>query len=102
MTRLPFNFQLGADLAKIPPRPPHTPDGELEVRQDSCAGDLLASIPLTRATLTSGVATLDVQIPPHAGRHDLCIAVNAKGVDPLWAIDWMQLKLAAPAHPNAG
>lgn len=94
VTRLPFNFQLGADLAKIPVRPPQTPQGELEVRLDTCAGELVASLPLARATLDSGVTPLSVRIPPRAGRHDLCIAVNAKGVEPLWAVDWVAL--AAP------
>jgi hexosaminidase len=91
VTRLPFNFQLGADLAKIPVRPPQTAQGELEVRQDSCAGDLVATVPLTPASLAPGVTQLRVRIPPRAGRHDLCFTFNAKGVDPIWAIDWVQL-----------
>jgi hexosaminidase len=96
VTRLAWNFQLGADLAKIPVRPPQTAAGELEVRLDTCAGELVASLPLAPATLQGGVTPLSVRLPPRAGRHDLCIAVNARGVDPIWALAWVQLSAGPP------
>lgn len=88
---LPFNFQLGADLAKIPLRPTRTAEGELEVRADSCAGDLVASLPLARAALSDAVTPLKVNVPPRPGRHDLCLQFTARSVDPIWAVDWVRL-----------
>ena len=93
--RLPFNFQLGADKTRIALHAPYTRDGELEVRIDGCAGDLVASIPLTPATLsTGGVTTLGVAMPPRSGKHDLCFTFASRTLDPLWAIDWVQLDTA--------
>src|SRR5258705_6440787 len=89
--RLPFNFQLGADRAKIALRAPYTPEGELEVRIDGCAGDLLASLPLSRATLSEEATPLSVVIPPRTGRHDLCLMFTARSLDPMWAIEWVRL-----------
>lgn len=87
---LPFNFQLGADRARIPLRPTRTPEGELEVR-DGCAGDLVASLPLARAAPRDGVTTLTANLPPRPGRHDLCLQFTARDVDPTWAVDWVRL-----------
>ncbi len=94
--RLPFNFQLGADLAKIVLRPPTTDQGELEVRTDGCAGDLLASAPLKRASLGAGPAAMTIAIPPHTGRHDLCLSFTGKSVDPMWAVGSVQMNPATP------
>ena len=44
VTRLPFNFQIGADAAKIVLHPPSPPSGELEVRVDDCAGQPIATL----------------------------------------------------------
>lgn len=87
---LPFNFQLGADRARIPLRPTRTPEGELEVR-DGCAGDLVASLPLARAAPRDGITTLTANLPPRTGRHDLCLQFTARDVDPTWAVDWVRL-----------
>ncbi|HEX7759404.1 MAG TPA: family 20 glycosylhydrolase, partial [Caulobacteraceae bacterium] len=98
---LPFNYQLGPDLAKIVLRPTRTPEGELEVRADSCTGDLVASLPLARAALSPAVTSLSVNIPPRAGRHDLCLQFTAKSVDPIWALDWVQFEpFASPPLPQ--
>jgi hexosaminidase len=100
---LPFNFQLGADVTKIVLRPPTTDQGELEVRLDSCAGPLLASAPLERASLTSGPTTLTIAIPPVAGRHDLCLSFTGKRLEPMWAVGLVQLKAGVLAMaPNTG
>ena len=87
---LPFNFQLGAERARIPLRPTRTPEGELEVR-DGCAGELVASLPLARAAPRDGITTLTANLPPRPGRHDLCLQFTARDVDPIWAIDWVRL-----------
>ena len=100
---LPFNFQLGADVTKIVLRPPTTDQGELEVRLDGCAGPLLASAPLERASLTSGPSALAIAIPPVAGRHVLCLSFTAKRLEPMWAVGWVQLKAGVLAlAPNTG
>lgn len=96
---LPFNFQLGADRARIPLRPTRTPEGELEVR-DGCGGDLVASLPLVRAAPRDGVTTLTANLPPRPGRHDLCLQFTARDVDPTWAVDWVRVAPFAP--PDAG
>jgi len=90
--QVPYNFQFGDAPVDYRPRPPHGPDGELEVRADSCDGEPIASLSLTPtvgnfATTTLPAATLPV-LP---GRHDLCFTFTAKGKDPLWAINWIQL-----------
>ncbi len=102
VARLPFNFLLGADLAKIVLRPPATANGELEVRLDGCNGELLASLPLTLAA-DAGDRVLTAAIPPHGGAHDLCLSFTARSIAPLTAVDWLQLSpfaiaaLPAPA-----
>jgi hexosaminidase len=89
--RVPFNFQLGKDLAKIPLRPPATPQGELEVRLDGCEGAPIAVLPLALAAGRTGQTTLTGALPPLTGEHDLCFMFTAKRLDPMWVIDWVQL-----------
>jgi hexosaminidase len=88
--RIPFNFQLGADINKIPLRPPATPDGELEVR-DGCDGPLVAVLPLAPAAGRPGVTTLSGAMPAKAGVHDLCFTFTARKLDPMWVLGWVQL-----------
>ena len=95
---LPFNFQIGVDLKKIILRPPSTPQGELQVHLDGCAGALIASLPLAPASVRPGVTTLTADLPPLQGPHALCFEFTARRVDPLWAVAWVQLvPRAAPA-----
>jgi hexosaminidase len=90
--QLPFNFQIGDDRNKIQLTPPTTPDGELEVHLDSCAGELIASLPLAPAIKSDAVTLLPtIPIAPRAGRHDLCLRFTQKQLDPLWALNWIQL-----------
>ena len=93
--RVPFNFQLGKDLANIPLRPPATPEGELEVRLDGCDGAPIAVLPLAAAAGRTGETTLTGALPPLSGAHDLCFTFTAKRLDPMWVIDWIQLVPAA-------
>jgi hexosaminidase len=96
--RLPFNFQLGHDIAKIPRHPTHSRYGELEVRLDSCKGELAAVMPLGRATRGNTRTTLRATIAPRRGVHDLCFLFTRRGVDPVWVIDQVQLLPAQAAR----
>ncbi|HEU4664230.1 MAG TPA: family 20 glycosylhydrolase [Dokdonella sp.] len=89
--QLPYNFQLGKDIANIVPRPaPATAAGELLVR-DGCAGAQLASVPLGRVRANPAVSVLEAELPPRPGVHDLCFMFSGDGHDPLWAIDSVEL-----------
>jgi hexosaminidase len=91
VTRLPFNFQLGADAAKIVLAAPKTPAGELEVRADGCAGAPVAVLPLARAAASGGVSVLSGELPALAGRHDLCFTFTRRTLDPMWVVGWAEL-----------
>jgi len=94
VTRLPFNFQIGADAAKIQLRPPTTPSGELEVRADGCTGEPIARLSLAPARRSDGVVTLSGKLPPLAGTHDLCLSFTASKLDPMWVLAWAELEPA--------
>lgn len=88
--QVPFNFQVGADRAKIRFRPPVTPAGEFEVRQ-GCDGPVVATLPLAPATVNPGVTRLEAALSPSTVGRSLCITYTARGVDPLWAIDRVEV-----------
>jgi hexosaminidase len=88
--QLPFNFQIGRDVEKIRFRPPTTPEGEFEIRL-GCEGERIAVLPLAPAAANPAVTTLRAPIGQRAGSHDLCITYTARGPNPLWAIDAVQL-----------
>jgi hexosaminidase len=91
--QVPFNFQLGKDKDAIRLAAPLTPAGELEVHVDSCAGERIASLPLEPAVGNDAVTTLPaVRLPRTPGRHDLCLRFTQRTLDPLWALDWVQLQ----------
>ena len=90
--QLPFNFQIGDDVHKIPLRAPASPAGELEVRLDGCEGEKVAVLPLASAVANHGVTKLPVtMLGPRAGRHDLCFMFTQAKVDPFWVIDAVAL-----------
>ncbi|WP_294395423.1 family 20 glycosylhydrolase [uncultured Sphingomonas sp.] len=89
--QVPFNFQIGADRDKIRFRPPATPAGEFEVRSGSCDGPVVATLPLAVAAGNPGVTRLTAPLAPVAGKADLCFTYTARGVNPLWAIDKVEL-----------
>ena len=90
--QLPFNFQIGDDVKKITFPEPSTAEGELVVRLGGCDGEVLARLPLAPASRSDAVTTLaQVAIAPRPGRHDLCLRFAQRGVDPMWAIDWIEL-----------
>nr|WP_277622698.1 family 20 glycosylhydrolase [Sphingomonas telluris] len=89
--QVPFNFQVGKDKEGIHFRPPATPEGEFEVRAGGCEGDVVATVPLAPAAVNAGVTRLIAPIAPRPGREDLCISYTARGVDPLWAVNRVEL-----------
>ncbi|HEY6823174.1 MAG TPA: family 20 glycosylhydrolase [Steroidobacteraceae bacterium] len=90
--QVPFNFQIGHDVDAITLRPPRSAAGELEVRLDHCDGAPLAVLPLAPAAGHDAVTVLPaVALPPLQGSHALCLTFTQRTLDPLWALDWVQL-----------
>lgn len=89
--QLPFNFQIGKDIEKIKFKPPATPEGELEVRQGSCSGPVIASLPLAAAAKSQAVTVLKGSIRGQEGRQDLCFTFTQRAVEPLWVLDRVTL-----------
>ncbi len=90
--QVPFNFQIGKDIEAIKLNPPRTLQGELEVRLDGCEGEPVAVLPLAPAADNDAVTVLPaVPLPSSPGSHDLCFRFTQRTLDPMWAIDWVQL-----------
>ncbi|HET6942051.1 MAG TPA: beta-hexosaminidase, partial [Sphingomicrobium sp.] len=89
--QIPFNFQVGKDVEQIRFRPPATPDGEFEVRSGRCDGERIAVLPLATARTNPGVTRLVAPIVARNGNQDLCITYTATGVNPMWALDSVEL-----------
>jgi hexosaminidase len=91
--QVPFNFQIGKDRDAIRFPVPQTSAGELEVHLDDCDGPRIALLPLAPAVDNNAVTQLPpVRLPPAGGRHDLCFRFAQRKLDPLWALDWVQLR----------
>jgi hexosaminidase len=91
--QIPFNFQIGKDRDAIRLAAPQTPTGELEVHVDSCVGERIAVLSLAPAVGNDAVTELPpVRLPRTAGRHDLCLRFTQRTLDPMWALDWVQLQ----------
>ena len=89
--QIPFNFQVGKDIESIRFHPPATPEGEFEVRAGGCEGVRIAVLPLAPARANPGVTRLVAPIAARNGNEDLCITYTATGVEPMWAIDSVEL-----------
>ncbi len=90
--QVPFNFQIGAARQSIQLNPLRTPAGELEVRVDGCEGPPAAVLSLEPALGNNVITTLSpAPLRSRPGRHDLCLKFTQRQLDPLWAIDWVQL-----------
>ncbi|OYW83424.1 MAG: hypothetical protein B7Z20_12620, partial [Sphingobium sp. 32-64-5] len=89
--QLPFNFQIGKDIETIRFAPPATPEGEFEVRAGGCKGTRIAVLPLAPAAAHPGITRLVAPLAPRRGNEALCITYTAKGVEPMWAIDAVEL-----------
>jgi hexosaminidase len=90
--QLPFNFQIGRDADAIRRGDARTTAGELELRTGDCREDPVAVIPLAAAAGNPGVSILGpAAIPPQAGGGDLCLRFARPAIDPLWAIQWVEI-----------
>lgn len=93
--QVPFNFQIGEAVKKIKFPKPTTPEGELEVRLDSCEGEVIARLPLAPALASQAVTRLPpVPIAARPGRHDLCLRFAQHTLDPMWVIDTFRVEVA--------
>jgi hexosaminidase len=89
---LPFNFQIGDDARKIRVGDAHSASGELEARLDGCDGEPVATLPLAPAATSSAVTVLPAAtLPARAGRHDVCLKFARPSLDPMWALDWVEV-----------
>lgn len=89
--QIPFNFQIGRDIERIHFREPATDAGEFEVRAGGCEGERIAVLPLAPAVANPAVTRLTAPIVPRHGATDLCFTYTARGPNPIWAIDAVQL-----------
>lgn len=92
--QLPFNFQIGDDVKKIELLPPATPEGELAVFAGGCEGPRIASLPLASAAARQDVTVLPpIALEPRAGGpQELCFRFTQREVDPMWAIQWIEIR----------
>ena len=94
--QVPFNFQIGDEAGKITFPEPATAEGELQVRLGAkCDGPLVASLPLAPATHSYAVTVLPKGELAGSGVRDLCLRFAQRGLDPLWAIDWVDFPVEA-------
>ena len=100
--QLPFNFEIGSAIDGIRHQSPTTAHGELRVHLGDCDGPLAASLALDAAVDRHGTTELAptrLEIPDDAATTvDLCFNFAQRGIDPFWAIDWVQL--AWPSNPE--
>lgn len=90
--QVPFNFQIGKDIEAIKLNAPRSAAGELEVRLDRCEGEPVAVLPLAGAADNDAVTVLPAaRLTAAQGQHDLCLRFTQRTLDPMWAVDWMQL-----------
>jgi hexosaminidase len=93
VSALPFNYELPGDIGKIHVGDNRTANGELEARVDGCEGAVLETLPLPAAASAQAPAELAKRkLPSIAGRHDICLRFARPAVDPLWAIDWVEIQ----------
>jgi hexosaminidase len=90
--QVPFNFQIGRDAEAIRRGDAKTADGELEVRTGDCKGAPVARLPVGQAARANGVSVIGpVRIPPQRPGGDLCLRFARPRIDPVWALDWVEL-----------
>jgi len=90
--QVPFNFEIGKDIERIHLNSPRSEAGELQVRLDRCDGEPAAVLPLAPAAGSDAVTELPAAaLPAVAGAHTLCFRFTQRTLDPMWAIDWVQL-----------
>jgi hexosaminidase len=91
--QLPFNFEIGADAQKIRVGDARTAEGELEVRIDGCDGPVVATQPLPPMPADKLVNPLrEIALPARPGLHDVCLRFARPRLDPMWALDWVEIR----------
>jgi len=89
---LPFNYEIGADAARIRVGDARTSAGELEIHVGGCDTPALATLPLAPAIQSNGVTILPAQeLPRVPGRHDLCLRFARPRLDPIWGLAWVEI-----------
>jgi hexosaminidase len=94
--QIPFNFEIGAERAKLRFPPPVTAAGELQILLDSCEGELWLRLPLAPAAVSDATTVLEAEAPARGGTHDLCLRFAQPSLEPFWALDWVDLERPAP------
>ena len=90
--QLPFNFEIGSDAQKIRVGDSRTEYGELEIRIEGCDGSPAATVPLTPPAAGALETTLpQISLPARPGRHDICFRFARPRLDPMWALDWVEI-----------
>ena len=89
--QLPFNFQIGSDIARVAKRPAATPDGEFEVHLDSCDGVKIATLAMPHPAPDAGLVSVQGTLAPQTGTHDLCLMFTTPGLEPYWALHTVEL-----------
>jgi hexosaminidase len=89
--QIPFNFQIGKDVERIPLDKPATKFGELEVRLDKCDGPPLEAVSLETAVGNHGLTPLPPITLQMEGKHDLCFKFTRAKIDPIWVIGGVEL-----------
>ncbi len=84
--RLERNYALAHEQKLVVSRPHSTPFGELVVHQDTCDGEVLASLPLPDPKHSKRQFQLDGKLPAQTGSHPLCLLYTARVDGPLYAI----------------
>ena len=91
-------WQFGDERASATVRPATSAAGEFEIHVDDCKGAVLATLPLARAAVAGGRATLTTSIPAQrdAGARTLCIVATGDPTQGQWAI--ADVSLSAPKN----
>lgn len=89
--RLARNYGLAHEKSKVVAHPAKTANGELEIYQDTCAGKLLASLPLPGGKALGQRFALKGKLATTGGEHDLCMRVTAPINGPLYGLQSVEL-----------
>ncbi|MGI4826843.1 MAG: beta-N-acetylhexosaminidase [Janthinobacterium lividum] len=90
MGNIPFIFRTQTRPMGMP-TPEHPEQAFLDVHLDSCAGNLLTSIPLAPAYHKDGVVSLHApSFPAVPERHDLCLSVRNPDPNTVWLLNFIQ------------
>ncbi|MDF3983191.1 family 20 glycosylhydrolase [Luteibacter sp. PPL554] len=98
--RLARNYGLAHDQSKVVSYPKTTANGELEIHQDTCAGPLLARLPLPGGNALGASLPLEGTMARAAGQHDLCMRFTAPIDGPLYGLGSVKLIVEPEKTPR--